>query len=99
MGGKEASSKTAPWLVFPYGKGKKRSSSYNICGPNNTTCRKFIPELSRKTFWQKPCHNGWLVILCDDDGKDGDDDDVGDGNQSSNIPNWNYGDCFFCGIQ
>ncbi|XP_026395578.1 F-box/kelch-repeat protein At1g57790-like [Papaver somniferum] len=90
MGEKEASSRTTPWLVFPYGKGKKKQALYNICEPNNTNCIKIIPELSRKAFWQKPCHKGWLVILCDDNGKDGDDDvDV---NQSSNIPNWNYGD-------
>ncbi|KAI3944219.1 hypothetical protein MKW98_016449 [Papaver atlanticum] len=71
----------APWLVFPYGEGKKHHALYNICEPDNTNCRNFIPELSGKTFWQKTSHQGWLIVLCD----------VKDDNS---MPNCKYGDCF-----
>ncbi|RZC52917.1 hypothetical protein C5167_021344, partial [Papaver somniferum] len=72
--------KAAPWLVTPYGKGEKFQSFYNICEPNNTSCRKFIPELKGKSAYQKNSHQGWLIILCDDDEFD--------------YTPWNYGDCF-----
>ncbi|KAI3874948.1 hypothetical protein MKW98_019521 [Papaver atlanticum] len=72
---------SVPWLVFPYGKGKQNHALYNIFEPENN--RKFIPELGRKTFWQKPSHQGWLIILCDVKDED------------NSIPaNWDYGDCF-----
>ncbi|KAI3936884.1 hypothetical protein MKW92_027094 [Papaver armeniacum] len=70
-----------PWLVFPYGEGKKNHVLYNICEPHNTTSSKSIPELSGKTFWQKTSHQGWLIVLCD----------VKDDNS---MPNCIYGDCF-----
>ncbi|RZC50306.1 hypothetical protein C5167_018742 [Papaver somniferum] len=55
--------KPAPWLVFQYGNDKKYHAFYNPCEPNNKTCTKFIRELSGNIYWQKPCHQGWLVIL------------------------------------
>ncbi|KAI3911340.1 hypothetical protein MKW98_010227 [Papaver atlanticum] len=73
--------KAAPWLVVPYGKGKKNQAFYNICEPNNRNIRKSIPELNGKKFWQKPSHKGWLIILCHDKSYD-------------YTPQWNYGDFF-----
>ncbi|KAI3931962.1 hypothetical protein MKW98_012372 [Papaver atlanticum] len=72
---------SAPWLVFPYGGGKKSHVLYNIFEPDNVSRIKSIPELSGKTFWQKTSHQGWLIILCD----------VKDDNS---MPNQKYGDCF-----
>ncbi|OVA08899.1 Sec1-like protein [Macleaya cordata] len=83
------SPRAAPWLVIPHGKGKKDQAFYNLCEPNIRTCRKFIPEMTRKSYWQKHSHQGWLVILCDDD-----DDDDGDKVDSYSNSNWNFGDCF-----
>ncbi|XP_026382598.1 uncharacterized protein LOC113277827 [Papaver somniferum] len=75
--------KAAPWLVFPYkAKGNKLNQVfYNICEPNNRTCRKFIPELSGKSYWQKHSHQGWLVVICHHPGY-------------NYAPNWDFGDCF-----
>ncbi|KAI3877676.1 hypothetical protein MKW98_020157 [Papaver atlanticum] len=70
----------APWLVIPYGKGEKFQACYNISEPNDTSCRKFIPELKGKSSWQKNSHQDWSIILCDDDEFD--------------YTPWNYGDCF-----
>ncbi|XP_026450460.1 uncharacterized protein LOC113350527 isoform X2 [Papaver somniferum] len=72
--------KAAPWLVIPYGKGEKFQAFYNFSEPNNTNCRKFIPELKGKSAYQKNSHQGWLIVLCDDDEFD--------------YTPWNYGDCF-----
>ncbi|XP_026449192.1 uncharacterized protein LOC113349430 [Papaver somniferum] len=62
-GGRPPVPKPAPWLVFQHGKGMKYHAFYDPCEPNNKTCTKFIPELSGKIYWQKPCFQGWLVIL------------------------------------
>ncbi|OVA08173.1 Protein of unknown function DUF295 [Macleaya cordata] len=72
--------RAAPWLVFPYGNGEKDQAFYNLCDPNKKTYRKCIPEMSRKSYWQSPSHQGWLVILCDD--------------EADSTLNLNYGDCF-----
>ncbi|XP_026412744.1 uncharacterized protein LOC113308499 isoform X2 [Papaver somniferum] len=71
--------KVAPWLVFPHGKEGKFQTFYNI-SDENRVCNKFIPELSRKRFWQRSSFQGWLVTVCDEE-----DDPT---------PNFNYGDCF-----
>ncbi|RZC52645.1 hypothetical protein C5167_021073 [Papaver somniferum] len=73
--------KVAPWLVIPYGKDRKNQAFYNLCDPDKRTCRKLIPELSGKSIFQKPCHHGWLVILCDF-------------NEIDYSPNWVFADCF-----
>ncbi|KAI3956970.1 hypothetical protein MKX01_001004 [Papaver californicum] len=59
--------KAAPWLVFPYQvKGNKQNQSfYNICEPNKKTCRKYISELSGKSYWQKHSYEGWLIDFGD----------------------------------
>ncbi|KAI3924752.1 hypothetical protein MKW92_028408, partial [Papaver armeniacum] len=61
----------APWLVIPFEEegNNQNQAFYNICEPNNKTCRKkSIPELSgSNTFYQKPSHQGWLVIVCYDE--------------------------------
>ncbi|KAI3943503.1 hypothetical protein MKX01_019190 [Papaver californicum] len=75
------SPKVAPWLVIPYGKGMKNQAFYNLCEPDNRTCRKLIPELSGKSFYQKPSHQGWLIVLCDVAKID-------------YTPGWNFEDCF-----
>ncbi|KAI3849663.1 hypothetical protein MKW98_026577 [Papaver atlanticum] len=71
--------KVAPWLVFPHGKEGKFQTFYNI-SDENRACNKFIPELSRKRFWQRSSFQGWLVTVCDEE-----DDPT---------PNFSYGDCF-----
>lgn len=63
----------APWLVFPHGKDGKFLSFYNICHDdqlNKRSSKKFIPELSKRDFWQKNCHQGWLIVICHDDTTD-----------------------------
>ncbi|KAI3956897.1 hypothetical protein MKX01_000931 [Papaver californicum] len=83
------SSKAAvPWLVFPYGEGKENQAFYNIFEPNNTSYRMCIPELSRKSFWQKHSHQGWLIIICHEK------DNVDDVDNNQSVQNWIYGDCF-----
>ncbi|RZC75782.1 hypothetical protein C5167_000146 [Papaver somniferum] len=59
----------APWLVIPFEEGNNQTQGfYNICEPNNKTIRKSIPELNgSNTFYQKPSHQGWLVIRRDDE--------------------------------
>ncbi|KAI3964096.1 hypothetical protein MKW92_035894, partial [Papaver armeniacum] len=62
----------APWLVFPHGKDGKYHSFYNICNGadeklKKRSLNKFLPELSTKSFRQKNCHQGWLIVLCNDD--------------------------------
>ncbi|OVA04481.1 Protein of unknown function DUF295 [Macleaya cordata] len=78
--------RAAPWLVIPHGEGKKDQAFYNLSEPNIRTCQKFIPEMSGKSYWQKPSHQGWLVMLCDDDDYDYKADSI--------PPNCNFGDCF-----
>ncbi|KAI3987775.1 hypothetical protein MKX01_028509 [Papaver californicum] len=70
--------KVAPWLVFSHGNDGKFHTFYDISDPMKKSVRKFIPELSRKRFWQKPSHQGWVVIL----------------NHRDEDPNFNSGDCF-----
>ncbi|XP_026406557.1 uncharacterized protein LOC113301938 isoform X2 [Papaver somniferum] len=58
----------APWLVFPHGKDGKFHTFYNVCDDADVQLKKrysnkFIPELSRKCFWQKNCHQGWLIVI------------------------------------
>ncbi|KAI3863684.1 hypothetical protein MKW98_031276 [Papaver atlanticum] len=60
------SPRAAPWLVYEHGKDCKFQTFYNICDANNKSYRKYIPELSKRKIWQKPCHQGWLIILCYD---------------------------------
>ncbi|KAI3838219.1 hypothetical protein MKW92_028066 [Papaver armeniacum] len=65
------SPKVAPWLVFPHGKDGKYHSFYNICNDadeklKKRSLNKFLPELSKKSFRQKNCHQGWLIVLSDD---------------------------------
>ncbi|KAI3975182.1 hypothetical protein MKX01_020583 [Papaver californicum] len=64
------SSNVAPWLVIPHGKYSKYQAFYNICADNQLNKKaseKFIPELSKREFHQKNCHQGWLIVLCHDD--------------------------------
>ncbi|KAI3866308.1 hypothetical protein MKW98_007963, partial [Papaver atlanticum] len=75
------SPKVAPWLVIPYNDGMKNQAFYNLCEPDKRTCRKLIPELSGKSFYQKPSHQGWLIVICDN-------------NKVDYSPGWNFGDCF-----
>ncbi|OVA08170.1 Protein of unknown function DUF295 [Macleaya cordata] len=72
--------RASPWLVIPHGNDEKDQAFFNICEPKIRTCRKCIPEMTRKRFWQSPSHQGWLVILCDSD--------------ADPTPNCNFGDCF-----
>ncbi|XP_026444690.1 uncharacterized protein LOC113345040 isoform X2 [Papaver somniferum] len=60
----------APWLVIPFEEegNNQNQALYNISEPNNKTIRKSIPELNGgNTFYQKPSHQGWVVIRCDDE--------------------------------
>ncbi|XP_026412886.1 uncharacterized protein LOC113308635 [Papaver somniferum] len=72
----------APWLVIPFQEegNTPNQAFYNICEPNKKSIRKSVPELSgRNRMYQKPSHQGWVVVYYDDD----DDDDSG-----------NFGNCF-----
>ncbi|KAI3944715.1 hypothetical protein MKW98_021173 [Papaver atlanticum] len=72
------SPRAAPWLIIPHGENRKFQTFFNMFDPMNKSYKKFIPELSRKRFWQKKSHQGWLIIMCEED----------------NDPNFNNGDCF-----
>ncbi|XP_026379851.1 uncharacterized protein LOC113274672 [Papaver somniferum] len=72
------SARAAPWLIIPHGENRKFQTFFNMFDPMNKSYKKFIPELSRKRFWQKNSHQGWLIIVCEED----------------NDPNFNNGDCF-----
>ncbi|KAI3944270.1 hypothetical protein MKW98_016500 [Papaver atlanticum] len=76
------SPKAVPWLVLPYGEGKK--------------IMLFLISLSRKRFWHKHSHQGWLILLCDlkDDDVDCDLSKSGEKDVNS-ISYWKYGDCLW----
>ncbi|OVA01299.1 Protein of unknown function DUF295 [Macleaya cordata] len=91
--------RAAPCLLFSHGKGLKDQTFYNLFEPNNNkTYIKRIPELCN-SYWQCPSqcsHQGWLIIMCEDDesnNKSNDNDDVVV-DEYSNSSNWKFGDCF-----
>ncbi|KAI3835220.1 hypothetical protein MKW98_020336, partial [Papaver atlanticum] len=59
----------AAWLVIRFqDEGTSRNQVfYNICEPNKKTIRKSIYELrGSNRIYQKPSHQGWLVLHYDD---------------------------------